>query len=337
MHSAAAPAGDGARLRTARPHDAFKAVGAPWCPPLYNAKGEPFNPKSGQDPLNPVAPNGEELPPYIYYNPNDIDGCTARPFGLNNTVVCYRGTQPMKNYRANTEKSIRDWNEKFGNRVEMDTRDVMYSANETFDGSKLVVLLPIPGVKYEGPPDDEEDIRPEPQLATRSPWDTIGELLPLMRAIADKRYGRNGVTVLQNVHGYYAQYNWRDWPLTVTDFYIHLRDPTLRGCTAEAIRYSPNRASLQLCTINGRSVECNLVECEVDGHMARLYHEWGGIRTVYYITKSTAGRGKFSWDSGWRLFNSIDELIAIVSDLIPGQVELDENGYEPRRNMSEDW
>ena len=319
------------RLEALIPEQCMSRLGAP----LYNEKGEVFNPASGLDPFDPKDTDGNALPPYIYYNPRDLDSFSHKPFGLKGDVVCYVGNQPNHNYRANTRKSIMAWNQIRSNE-EMETRDVMYLY--AFDRLKLKTLIPLPGVEM----DDEEDVdyvQPDPVIPIGPPWNTAIDLLPMMRAIALHRYGKSDVSVLYNITGYNMHYGYQDWPGT-TEFYVHVRDPMLPYCTIPGRRWSTDRVSLQLCIINASHVECVLVKFEVYGNLLWISAGQDDNSVKCEFVKIDEGRGGLLLGSTCMPFNSWDELRRLVRVFIgDDEMTVDQDGREVRvaQEWEDDW
>ena len=278
--------------------------------PLYNEAGKVFNPASGKDPFDPQNP-------YTYYNPNDRDSRTLKKFGLNDSIVCYRGSQPKMNYRANTEESIRSWNEDQNNPTEMETRDMMFPVGETFDESKLYHLKPLPSATFVLS-SDEEDETQDPETMEKLQWDSLNELLPIMKIISEEKYGEKYPTTLVNINAYDST-NMINWPRT-TFYYIHLNDKKIDTCSNDTMKYIPNHAYIKLCMINQYNAEINLATCEFEGSMARFLFRMDD-RMGYYILgcrirKKTSQSGSLSLGGVRIHFNSIRKLKNMIKELI---------------------
>ena len=194
---------------------------------------------------------------------------------------------------------------------------------------RLEALISKQGVVMGGKEEeDADDMQLDPELSTDLPWNTVTELLPVMRAIALHRYGQSDATALYNIQEYDPYEIDRWWPQNITPFYIHVRDPLLSECTVPGRRRNTRQVSLELCVINGRDVECKLADCKVDGNLAQIRVGSPGTRKVFKITKKDDGEGTFSSGDDSKPFHSLKELKALIAAANPGQVEVNHNGIE---------
>ena len=68
---------------------------------------------------------------------------------------------------------------------------------------RLEALISKQGVVMGGKEEeDADDMQLDPELSTDLPWNTVTELLPVMRAIALHRYGQSDATALYNIQEY---------------------------------------------------------------------------------------------------------------------------------------
>lgn len=192
---------------------------------------------------------------------------------------------------------------------------------------RLEALISKQGVVMGGKEEeDADDMQLDPEPPTDLPWNTVTELLPVMRAIALHRYGQSDATALYNIQEYDPYDIDRWWPRDITPFYIHVRDPLLSECTVPIRRRKTKQVSLELCVINGRDVECKLADCKVDSNLAQI--RVGSSGKEFKIMKKGEGRGTFSSGDSWKPFNSLNELKALIAAANPNRVKVDDNGRE---------
>ena len=141
----------------------------------------------------------------------------------------------------------------------------------------------------------------------------IESMIPVVQAAVQAKFGIHPV-VVYNIDDYCHRLNYHIFP--DHKYYMHVRDAANKTCTDERIRYTGPADSMKVCTVNGRSVECNVAVAKVKGQVVKFSLESGEKFCVQLDTGMFTCKGQEP-----KPFSSVDELTALVlACIVPGKL-----------------